>query len=98
MTKFNITQDKEEAKKYYYAGIFDKSEEKLTKVCIKLEKEERFILDFFEEDNHPKRTWITGYSVWVMANSSDFENKTEFMSYLGKKLLRAKHDVHFNID
>ena len=98
MTKFNITQDKEKDKLYYYAGIFCKYEEKLKKVCIKLEKEERFTLDFFEEDNHPTRTWITGYSVWVMANSRDFKNKSEFMSYLGKKLLRAKYEVHFKID
>ena len=97
MTKFNIKQDKETDEKYYYAGIFDKSEEKLIKVCEKLGKE-GFTIDFYEQDNHPTRTWITGYSVWVMANSRDFKNKTEFMSYLGKKLLRAKHDVHFNID
>jgi len=96
MTKFNIPFDEDDNKEFYFAGIFDKSEEKLLKVCEKLQKQ-GFTIEFLEESEHPTRAWIKGYSVWVFAKSNKFKNKSEFMSYLGKKLMWAKHDVHFNI-
>jgi len=90
MVLFNIANRTDERDGYYF-GLFDCSKDKLIET-IQLLDNEYITTDFIEEDSHPKKSWVKGYSCWIMVDATKFPTKKDCREYVSKKVKRAKKD------
>ena len=88
MILFNIA-NKVEEREHYYFGLFDSSEDKIYDFAGFLHSD-LITTDFVEEDSHPTRNWIKGYSGWIMVDATKFPTKKECRKFVSEKLKFAK--------